>query len=92
MEDEASIVCPELAGEVRKAWRDLDKLANPTARRDIQKEVSSHFAALEKVLALLHGRGDALYQQAMQSYLTMQLAVLRGKAAQTMALKAYLLL
>jgi hypothetical protein len=89
MDDEASILFPELAFEVRKAWVTVQQSFRREELYRMNKVVGKHFSALEQVLELLHQKDHHLYAKTMEGYLTMKLHVLKGQLTRSKILHIY---
>jgi len=76
--DEAATLFPDLAREMRRElWRSA--MGSKDCRGMFRNELGRHFTALEGVILHLHGNSEPLYKQAMESFLTIGLAALRGR-------------
>jgi hypothetical protein len=79
LDDEANILFPELAGNVHKAYLNMHmRLEKPDIER-INRDLGRHFKAMEQVLALLNQQRSTMYKQALESYLTMKLKVMKSQ-------------
>jgi hypothetical protein len=92
MDDEAATLFPDLAGEERKARAAIGLRLSKEEQRRMSQVEGKYFAVMEQVLAHLHRNDNALYEQAMKSYLFMKLWVQSGVVARNDLLHVFLLL